>query len=180
MAAKQSHQYTPPQLLPASFPRKGASCSAFWESVTMVLAEIELMFFAEACMMHCFAFLMKVVVITHQCFSCHRAALTQSQGHPAPSAALPGEGTEPGRLTQNSQRGALHQTASCWGKGGGKGDIHSKGVGLPNKPLCVMGPAFLEMTEHLPAHGRVNEPPVLLCSHAWLLLYLGNCLYLNP
>ena len=30
------------------------------------------------------------------------------------------------------------------------------------------------------AHGSVNEPPVLLCSHEWLLLYLGNCLYLNP
>lgn len=26
-------------------------------------------------------FLMKIVVITHQCFSCHRAVLAQSQGH---------------------------------------------------------------------------------------------------
>lgn len=34
----------------------------------MVLSGIELIFFTEACMMTCFGILMKIMVITHQCF----------------------------------------------------------------------------------------------------------------
>jgi len=76
----------PPCLLPKE--KCILQCTTLWDSVVMVLAEIQLMFFTEACMMQCFAFLMKVVVITHWCFSCCRTVLRQSQGRPAPHAAL--------------------------------------------------------------------------------------------
>jgi len=44
--------------------------------------------------------------------------------------------------------------ASCWGIEGGMGNINSDGVCFAKKPLHVMGPAFLEVAEHLPAHGK--------------------------
>lgn len=99
-------------------------------------------------------------MITHQHFSYCRAVLTQSKGLPATCAALPAsgwKGTEPGQLTQTSQR-SVHM-ASCWGKEGGRGNIHSDGACFPKKVLHVMGPAFLKVTEHLPAHGKYEWIP---------------------
>lgn len=55
----------------------------FWpihQGTLIGLAAIELVFFVGACMVLYFVFLMKVVVITHQCCSCCRAALAQCQG----------------------------------------------------------------------------------------------------
>lgn len=46
----------------------------------MVLAVVKLIFFVEADSMLCFGFWMKIVVITHPCFSCCRVVITQSQG----------------------------------------------------------------------------------------------------
>lgn len=45
----------------------------------LVLARIEFIFFPAAAMVLCFGF--RITLITHQCFSCCRARLSQSQGH---------------------------------------------------------------------------------------------------
>lgn len=46
----------------------------------MALAGIELIFFVETCMMLCYGFFIKIVVLAHQWLSCCREVLTQSQG----------------------------------------------------------------------------------------------------
>jgi len=46
----------------------------------LVLAGIELIFFLVACVVVCFGFVMKIVLITHQCFSyCWAIADTESR-----------------------------------------------------------------------------------------------------
>ena len=95
------------------------------------------------------------------------------------------EGTQLGQLTQTDQRDMpdhrMSGSAYKLGKKKEWGDVQSDGVCLPKSPLRVMEPCF-------PGDGCTpacrwevgNEFLVLLCLHVWLLLYLLNCLYLNP
>lgn len=60
-----------------------------------------------------------------------------------------------------------------------EGDILSDCVCLPNKLLCVMSPAFLEVAVHLTADEKLlTSCFTLLASMAFALL--ENCLDLKP
>lgn len=89
----------------------------------MILAGIELIFFVEAHTMLCLRFFMKVVVIKHQCFSCCRAVLSQSQrlfsfsccpfSKEAGGCTRSLEGTQPRQVTQTDKGNIAYHTISC-------------------------------------------------------------------
>jgi len=71
----------------------------------------------------CFVFRMRIISITHQCFSCCWAVLTWSQGLSDSHAVWPvrswrctrsWKGTEQGQLTQTHQRDIPYHTAPFW------------------------------------------------------------------
>lgn len=72
-------------------------------------------------------------------------------------------------------------TSRSWGKEGGK-DIWSDGFCLPKKLLLKFSPAFLELAEYLCAARKYQEKKhfIFLLLQMWLLLYVLDCLYLNP
>ena len=63
------------------------SCSA-WKMIDIVLSGIELIFFIESCMMSCFRFLVKIVVIKHWHFNCWRAVLHRDKDFSASHIVL--------------------------------------------------------------------------------------------
>lgn len=93
-----------------------SSGRAFWSQASVLgLAGIELVFFTTACIVLCFRFVTKPVLITHQCFGYCLAARAQCQGlFPPPLSTTPPQqvgwkcwrswqGTQPRQLTQPDQ-----------------------------------------------------------------------------
>lgn len=94
-------------------------------------------------------------------------------------------GIKPGQLALADQKDIPYCMMSCSAikaKGGKKvQDVQNYGVCLPKWPLCVREPCF-------PGNGwtsaclleAVHEFLIAICSDTQLLLYVLNCLYLNP
>ena len=147
----------------------------FWSELhqktfVLVLAGIELIFFIVASMGQCFGFVLKTVLITQRCFSYCWAGLTQSQGlfcfspQPTSEQAEGGtrswEGTQPGQLTPTDQKDIPDHMTSClaYKAGGRRRNRGTFGVTtfvFPSHCYAWWSPAFLEMAEHLPAHGKL-------------------------
>lgn len=82
-----------------------------------VLAGTELIFFLEACMMLWFRFLMKIALITHQCFQLlQSSAYTFNDRLSCPTSKEAGRAQKAGRRhsqTQTDQARILYQIESC-------------------------------------------------------------------
>lgn len=142
----------------------------------------QLIFFPEAPTVLCFGFVMKTVLTADWCFSYCWAVLTQHHSQLTGTHKKLG-GTQLGQLTPIHQRDipyhmTLHPAVTSGVRGGGGG--HSEWMVFIFPSNCHMGcsPAFLGKAEHLPAHTKKIHFLVGLCTQ--FLLYLLNCLYLNP
>ena len=140
----------------------------------------------------CFGFVLKTALITQGCFPYRWAVLTQSQGlfccSSHPTSEWAGGAQEAGRGHSQDNwpkltEGILY-TIWCHVQHIKLGDEEgSKGL-LEWWPLSSQ----VTVTCDVPGAGWTpacwcevaNEFLVLLCVHEWLLLYLLNCLYLNP
>lgn len=125
-------------------------------------------FFTAACMVRCFTFITKAVLLARQCFSCHWTVPAQPQSLPQFSSCPPQqlgwgqagarERTGLGQLTQSDMPCSAMLSSKIWGH-------LSKGV------------SSRRSTGHHSA-GRWW----LLFHHLWFYSFLHflNCLYLNP
>jgi len=163
-------------------------------SVVLVLARVELMFFRVARMRLCFGFVLETALITQGCFSYCWAAFTQSQSlfgsSHRPASEWAGGAQESGRgRSQDSwpqlAKGILHATRhharhTKLGKKEAGGHFGMMAFVFPSNRYPWWSPAFLEVAEHWPADGKWWINSLFWFACAQLLLYLLNCLYLNP
>lgn len=77
------------------------------------LAGMELIFSIAACMMQCFGFVLKIVLVTHQCFHCCWTVLTQHWAGWGGWGARVRKRTEAGQLTPAHQRDIPHAMMAC-------------------------------------------------------------------
>jgi len=134
-------------------------------SSVIVLAGLS--FFTESCMILCFGFLMKIVLITHWRLSC-------CKGSPAPCTALPArswgcsgswEGMQPGqrpRLAKGMSSTTCHLLSNKCIKSEEERDVWSDGLCLLKKLLCMLSLAFFGVAVHLPAHGKQQINALLI------------------
>lgn len=126
-----------------------------WSNMLVLIwAAIELFFFPETCMVLCFEFVMKRVLITQGWFSCCWVAVTQSQElHPiseqAGSAQVVGKGHSWDNQGQMA-KGCCSSSHNIWchtqhvisGKEEVKGDIWSDDICLFKSPQHMVDPWF--------------------------------------
>lgn len=116
----------------------------------------------------CFVFLLEMVLIAQTCFCCCWAVFTEPRPFPLPTPPHQGggwgstriwEGTQMGQLSPTDQKDIPDHKASCTVYKVGERRMEERKFGVivfvfPGHCYMWWGPAFLEMAEHLPAHGK--------------------------
>ena len=161
----------------------------------LVLAGIELVSFRVASMGLCFGFVLETVLITQGCVSSCWAGLTQRQGlcccSHLPTSEEAGGARGAGRghsrdscpqltpgMFQTIWRRAQHREL---GEEGGRGGCWEwRRLSAQVTVTCDGALLSWRWLDTCLPWEVLNEFLGLLCLCAWLLLYLLNCLYLNP
>ena len=154
----------------------------------LVLAGIELIFFIVPSMGLCFGFVPKTVLIDNtgmfllllsSAYTESRLFLLLTPPHKwvGWGCTRSWEGTQLGQLTPTDQRAIPYHMTSCSaykaGEEEGRGTFGVMVFVFPSHCYTWWSPAFLEMAEHLPAHGKewMNSLFCFACMRGFCFTY---------